>query len=709
MSGLSNWRIGGVLVLIIWALANTTMTRRVEADLAARAEEAVRAAGNLVTDSAVLVFGRDVTLVGLAFTQQAERAAVEAAHQTVGVRFVNNRIKLVPTAVPYTFGARREGNRLVLTGSVPLPTARTAIVEAARATAPGAEIVDRMLYARGAPDEFAVMAVYGLGQAGKLLNGAVSLSGAAYSIAGVAPNTAIYDQAMEATRQLPGHATLFKAAIEPPEAKPYIFTATSDGKTVSLTGSVPSAEVRDSLLIKAASAITGAEVYSRLRLASGAPPGDFLTATFFVLEELGKLTSGTATFTDGHLSISGTGKDGITAESITADIRAGLPENFDLGANSVVAAPSHRFSFSVRKTPRGLTLAGFAPSAVDRDAILAAARAATASELLADDLKIGSSGLPPGIDLRAAAALAFDAIGRLVSGDVSLLDGTLSVTGQTADAKAADALRAGLHRELPNGIKLGLVDIRKTSAAPYLFSAKKRNGILTLTGYVQDEPAHKEILAAVRRQFFDATLVDKLGYRQGAPQEFVAAVAAMLEQLSRLASGTGAVSDTKVTLKGEALYAKAASEIPVALSGAVPKGYGAVATLGVEPRATRVQAAACQPLLAPILDRGSILFDLGEATIQTDSAAALDHLVAIAMRCPDAHIEVSGPTDPISDAQANIELSKRRAQAVANYLVEAGIDSGRLEAVGYGKVRPVASNDAAQSGAQSLRIEFRDK
>jgi OmpA-OmpF porin, OOP family len=707
MSGLSNWRIGGVLVLIIWALANTTMTRRVEADLAARAGGTVRAAGNLVTDSAVLVFGRDVTLVGLAFTEQAERAAVEAAYQIFGVRFVHNRIKLVPTAVPYTFGARREGNRLVLTGYVPLPTTRTAIVEAASASAPGAEIIDRMLYARGAPDEFAVMAAYGLGQAGKLLNGTVSLSGAAYSIAGVAPNTAIYDQAIEATRQLPGHATLFKAAIEPPEAKPYIFTATSDGKTVSLAGSVPSAEVRDSLVIKAASAVTGAEVYSRLRLASGAPPGDFLAATFFVLEELGKLTSGVATLTDGHLSIGGTGKDGITAESITADIRAGLPENFDLGANSVVPAASHRFSLAVRKTPRGLTLMGFAPSAADRDAIIAAARAATASEPLADDLKIGS-GLPPGVDLRAAAGLAFAATGRLVSGDVSLLDGTLSVTGQTADGKTANALRAALHGELPNGIKLGLFDIRKTSAAPYLFSAKKRNGVLTLTGYVQDEQAHKEILAAVRRQFFDTTLVDKLGYRQGAPPELVAAVAAMLEQLSRLASGMGTVSDTKVSLKGEALYAKAASEIPVALSAAVPKGYAAAATLGVEPRAARVEAAACQPLLAPILDRGSILFDLGEATIQTDSAAALDHLVAIAMRCPDAHIEVSGPTDPVSDAQANIERSKRRAQAVANYLVEAGIDSARLEAVGYGKVRPVASNDA-QSGAQSLRIEFRDK
>jgi len=70
---------------------------------------------------------------------------------------------------------------------------------------------------------------------------------------------------------------------------------------------------------------------------------------------------------------------------------------------------------------------------------------------------------------------------------------------------------------------------------------------------------------------------------------------------------------------------------------------------------------------------------------------------------------VSGPSDPVSDVQANVELSKRRAQAVADYLVEAGIDSGRLEAVGDEKVRPMASNDATQSRAQSLRIEFRVK
>jgi OmpA-OmpF porin, OOP family len=708
MSESNNWWIGSVLVLMIWALANTTMTARVEAELAVRARTAVKAAGNLVMDPALMVLGRDVTLIGTAFTEQAENDAVRAADESVGVRLVNNRIRPVPMVMPYWFGARHAGNALVLTGYVPLPAARTMIVEAAKAVLPGGEIVDRMAYGRGAPDDFAAMAIYGLKEASKLGEGTASLLGTAYSIAGVAPSAAIYDEAIAATRQLPSHGTLFEVHIEPPVAKPYIWTATSDGKTVSLKGSVPSSEVRDSIVIKAASAVTGGAVESRLQMASGAPPGDFEAAICLALDELGKLVHGVVTFTDGHLSIAGTGKDGITAETIAGDIKAGLPASFDLAHNGVVAPAGHPFTFTVRKGRQGLTLEGYAPSVSDRDAVVAAAKAAGGSGAVADELKIGSS-LPPRVDFRAAAALAMTELGALTRGDASLTDTTLSVTGQAANAKAAAAVRAAVRRALPPGIRVGVIDIEEAVVAPYRLAASRREGVVTLTGSVPDEAVHQEILTTARRQFFDATLVDKLEYREGAPADFGAAVAEMLEQLSRLASGTGAVSDTHVSLKGEAFYAKAASQIPAALSAGVPKGYAVVAAVGVEPSAATVEVAACQPLLARILDRGSILFDIGEATIQTDSAAALDHLVAIAMRCPEAHIEVSGPADPVLDARADIELSRRRAEAVADYLVRAGIDAGRLRAVGHRKTDSLAWNDTAQERMQSLRIEFQVK
>ena len=55
---------------------------------------------------------------------------------------------------------------------------------------------------------------------------------------------------------------------------------------------------------------------------------------------------------------------------------------------------------------------------------------------------------------------------------------------------------------------------------------------------------------------------------------------------------------------------------------------------------------------------------------------------------------------------ANIQLSQRRAESVADYLVKAGIPPERLNAVGYGKTRPIASNDTEEGRAQNRRIEF---
>jgi OOP family OmpA-OmpF porin len=52
-------------------------------------------------------------------------------------------------------------------------------------------------------------------------------------------------------------------------------------------------------------------------------------------------------------------------------------------------------------------------------------------------------------------------------------------------------------------------------------------------------------------------------------------------------------------------------------------------------------------------------------------------------------------------------LSEKRAQAVADYLVNAGLPADRFRTTGYGSTKPVAVNDSDEGKAQNRRIEFR--
>jgi len=100
-----------------------------------------------------------------------------------------------------------------------------------------------------------------------------------------------------------------------------------------------------------------------------------------------------------------------------------------------------------------------------------------------------------------------------------------------------------------------------------------------------------------------------------------------------------------------------------------------------------------------------VLFDSGRATIQDSSYPRLDSVVEYMQHMPEARIRISGYTDSMGDAEANLQLSEARAQAVRLYLVAQDIDAARIEAAGYGEEDPVASNDTAEGRAQNRRIE----
>jgi OOP family OmpA-OmpF porin len=214
------------------------------------------------------------------------------------------------------------------------------------------------------------------------------------------------------------------------------------------------------------------------------------------------------------------------------------------------------------------------------------------------------------------------------------------------------------------------------------------------------------VAGASSRKFFSEKVVDNLKTSLGAPSGFVNAVVPALGALSRLSTGTLVVSDREIRLSGDALYEAAASQIRAALPKEVPQGWQVKAEISVKPQAAPVDPTVCQQLFSDLLGKATIRFETGRADIDRDSAGLLDRLIEIAFRCPSANIEIAGHTDAEGEEAANQTLSEKRAQAVVDHLVRAGLPADRFTAVGYGSAQPLAPNETGDGRAQNRRIEF---
>ena len=100
-------------------------------------------------------------------------------------------------------------------------------------------------------------------------------------------------------------------------------------------------------------------------------------------------------------------------------------------------------------------------------------------------------------------------------------------------------------------------------------------------------------------------------------------------------------------------------------------------------------------------------FKAGSAELEPESIEILDKAVAGILKNPLAHIEIQGHTSSEGDDQFNQTLSEQRAYTVFLYMVDKGIDRGRLSASGYGSSQPRASNATEAGRKKNRRIELR--
>ena len=127
-------------------------------------------------------------------------------------------------------------------------------------------------------------------------------------------------------------------------------------------------------------------------------------------------------------------------------------------------------------------------------------------------------------------------------------------------------------------------------------------------------------------------------------------------------------------------------------------------------QATRL-ASELAELKAQPTDRGmvitlsDVLFDSGRAQLRSGALRVLGRLADFMREYPDRIVAVEGFTDSVGPDAYNEDLSRRRAEAVREALVQQGIAGSRVVARGYGESYPVASNDTPEGRQRNRRVE----
>lgn len=103
--------------------------------------------------------------------------------------------------------------------------------------------------------------------------------------------------------------------------------------------------------------------------------------------------------------------------------------------------------------------------------------------------------------------------------------------------------------------------------------------------------------------------------------------------------------------------------------------------------------------------RISVFFDYNKSELKPASFSDLDRLVILLKENPDLKVEISGHTDNVGNDSYNLELSTKRAGSVVAYLISKGCNQKMLETKGYGKTKPVATNNTDEGRAENRRVE----
>jgi len=249
-----------------------------------------------------------------------------------------------------------------------------------------------------------------------------------------------------------------------------------------------------------------------------------------------------------------------------------------------------------------------------------------------------------------------------------------------------------------------------SSLTPATFHARLEYGTLTLRGSLPSETSKAAILQRAQ-ELYGATpgrVVDQLTVdpRVG-PASWAGNVPKVLPILGHMTERGSIIIDGRtIVLSGRVDSDRAKAAVlrdiaPLTQTGLELEDHILAASL---PAPT----SPLQKKLNEILSHASIEFESNTTTMLPRGSATLDQLIALLRRAPHTAIEIGGHTDKYGEPDYNLELSRRRAEAVRHYFISHGL-TNQFTAVGYGASRPLSVAQTRAGLQHNRRIELRVK
>jgi outer membrane protein OmpA-like peptidoglycan-associated protein len=140
-----------------------------------------------------------------------------------------------------------------------------------------------------------------------------------------------------------------------------------------------------------------------------------------------------------------------------------------------------------------------------------------------------------------------------------------------------------------------------------------------------------------------------------------------------------------------------------------PDVFGSITNNGCPVVAAKMAAVELTKEEAKVVKEAfdNLEFETGKAVIKSTSLSSLEELAKLLNSRAEYRLLVSGHTDNVGNATANIKLSKSRADAVKKYLVGAGVVPDKIITEGFGSKKPIASNNTEEGRQKNRRVEMK--